>query len=90
MTDKTSSRRDLFALAAIGAAMSAAPFLPTQALAYQGNMEAALSALQAALQSLQQATPDKGGHREHAIVLIRQAIWQTEAGIRYAAEHFGD
>ncbi len=53
-------------------------------------MENALGALQSALQSLQQASSDKGGHREHAIHLVQQAIWQTKAGIRFAAQHFCD
>jgi hypothetical protein len=52
-------------------------------------MERALGALQAALDSLQQATPNKGGHREHAMALIRQAMWQVQAGIDFAYAHGG-
>jgi len=87
MVEKYSSRRDLLRLAAIGAAVTA--LSSKEAVAYQGNMERALESLHAALDSLQQATPDKGGHREHAMDLIRQAIRQTEAGIRFANEHGG-
>jgi hypothetical protein len=60
-----------------------------QALAYQGNMENALGALQAALNSLRAATPNKGGHRERARELVRQAMWQVQAGINFAAAHGG-
>jgi hypothetical protein len=59
-------------------------------LAYQGNMERALSELQAALQSLREATPDKGGHKATAIRFIEQAMGEVQAGIDFAAERFGD
>jgi hypothetical protein len=87
MVEKDSSRRDLLRLAAISAAVTA--LSSKEAVAYQGNMERALESLHAALDSLQQATSDKGGHRVHAMDLIRQAIFQTEAGIRFANEHGG-
>jgi hypothetical protein len=87
MVEKDSSRRDLLRLAAIGAAVTAVS--SKEAVAYQGNMERALDSLHAALDSLQQATSDKGGHRVHAMDLVRQAIFQTEAGIRFANEHGG-
>ena len=87
MIEKDSSRRDLLRLAAIGAAVTA--LSSKEAVAYQGNMERALEALHAALNSLRQATPDKGGHRAHAMDLVRQAIWQTQAGIQFANQHFG-
>ena len=59
-------------------------------LAYQGNMERALRQLQGALRSLREATPDKGGHKATAIGLIEQAMGEVQAGIDYAASHFGD
>lgn len=57
----------------------------TSAVAYQGNMEAALEQLRGARASLEQATPNKGGHREAAISLIDQAIVQVKEGIAFAA-----
>ena len=57
----------------------------TSAVAYQGNMEAALEQLRGARASLEQATPNKGGHREAAIGLIDQAIVQVKEGIAFAA-----
>ncbi len=51
------------------------------------HMAAALEHLRAAQQALDQATPDKGGHRVRAIGLTRDAISQVEQGIRYFQEH---
>ena len=45
--------------------------------------------VQAALDSLRAATPNKGGHRERAMELVRQAMWQVQAGINFAAAHGG-
>jgi hypothetical protein len=53
-------------------------------------MERAVSALYSALGSLRESTPDKGGHRVKAMHLIQQAITETQAGIEFAAEKFGD
>jgi hypothetical protein len=60
------------------------------ASAYQGNMERALWALRNALADLRHATSDKGGHKGNAIQLIEQAMTEVQAGIDYAAGHFGD
>jgi Spy/CpxP family protein refolding chaperone len=60
------------------------------AQAYQGNMERALEQLHGALRSLRHSTSDKGGHKGRAIGLIMQAIDEVQAGIDYAAQHFGD
>ena len=76
----------------LGAAALGAPALALSALAteaYQGNMERALSALGAAMESLQAATPNKGGHRERAMRLIRRAIGEVQAGIDFAYAHGG-
>jgi hypothetical protein len=51
----------------------------------QVHMENALSALQRALGELQQAQPNKGGHRERAIGFVQQAIDQVQQGIQWAA-----
>jgi hypothetical protein len=50
----------------------------------QPRMRAALYALQKAKEELEQAAPNKGGHRMEAIRLIEQAIYQVEAGVMYA------
>jgi hypothetical protein len=62
---------------AAGAAGSALALTSTPTLAYQGIMERALSALEAALASLQAATPNRGGHRERAMRLIERAIGEA-------------
>jgi hypothetical protein len=56
---------------------------------YQPHMQNALVALQNALSELQQAEPNKGGHRENAIQLVKEAITEVEMGIQWAAEHGG-
>jgi hypothetical protein len=91
MTTDEASRRNFLRMAAAGAggaAMLAAS--ADDALAYQGNTERALGQLQGALRSLRQATPDKGGHKAFAVGLIEQAMGEVQAGIDYAAQHFGD
>jgi hypothetical protein len=59
------------------------------ASAEQGNMERAIGSLHEALQSLQESTANKGGHRGRAMELVRQAIAETQAGIDFADEHGG-
>ena len=49
----------------------------------QPNMENARSHLQNALANLNAASADKGGFREQAIDLVRQAINEVNAGIEY-------
>jgi len=91
MTDTDTSRRSLLQLGAGGLlATSVVMASAESALAYQGNMERALSSLYSALASLRESTPDKGGHRVKAMKLIEQAIGETQAGIEFAAEKFGD
>lgn len=90
MAQNGSTRRQfavLTATAVIAATASAAGTAP--AVAEQGNMDAALGALNAALDSLHRATPNKGGHKERAVQLIQQAIAEVEAGIAFADEHGG-
>ena len=91
MLESKITRRGLIAAAATGAAAIVLIGATTgSADAYQGNMERALEQLQAALQSLREATPDKGGHKAHAVALIEQAMNQVQTGINFAAERFGD
>ena len=57
------------------------------ALAQQPHMDATLHLLQDAHHELEQATPNKGGHREVALGLIDQAIGQVREGIAFSAHH---
>ena len=53
----------------------------------QPHMQEALRHLQAAAEALQRATHDKGGHREKALELTRQAIQHVNEGIQYDNTH---
>ena len=86
----TIERRRLVASLALGAAiMPAAALIAAPAHAEQGNMEAAMRALNSALQSLHRATSNKGGHKARAVQLIEAAMAEVQAGIDYAATHGG-
>jgi hypothetical protein len=90
MSDVKFSRRDVVCRAGLAIAASAlAGVVPTVATAAQGNMDAALRQLQNALDSLHQATPNKGGHKDRAAQLVEQAMAEVQAGIDYAAQHGG-
>jgi hypothetical protein len=62
-------------------------FVAGQLSAAQPQMQAALKNLRQARSNLNNATADKGGHRERAIELVNQAIDQVEAGIAYDRRH---
>jgi hypothetical protein len=51
----------------------------------QPHMRAALDRLNEAKESLQKATPDKGGHRANAIDLVNKAIDEVNQGIAAGA-----
>jgi hypothetical protein len=87
MTSETVSRRRMLAATALAAPALALSALPVEA--YQGNMERALSALGSAMESLQAAAPNKGGHRERAMRLIEHAMGEVQAGIDFAYRHGG-
>ena len=53
----------------------------------QPNMQAARGHLISARNSLQRATPDKGGHRVNAIGLVNSAIAEVNAGIAFDRRH---
>jgi hypothetical protein len=53
-------------------------------LAAQSHMAAARTYLNDALNELQAATANKGGHRANAINYVRQAINEVNLGIQYA------
>jgi len=59
-------------------------FVAGRAHAAQTHMVAALDHLRGARRNLENATADKGGHRERAISAVNRAIEQVEAGIEYA------
>ena len=56
------------------------------AFAVQTHMVNARGNLNAALNQLNAATPDKGGHRANAINLVQQAIQQVNLGIQAGAQ----
>lgn len=89
MNEIIASRRNLLRLAG-GAVAASAALSASDAFAYQGNMERALSSLYSSLGSLREATSDKGGHKAKAAKLIQEAIGEVQAGIDYAAEKLGD
>ena len=53
----------------------------------QPHMTAAIQSLREAQRSLEQASRNKGGHRERALELVNQAIAEVEAGIQYDNTH---
>ena len=80
------SRRELARLGAGSViAVAAVAASTTQASAYQGNMERALSALYEALAALREATPNKGGHKANAARLVEQAIEVRVGGEQHYA-----
>jgi hypothetical protein len=56
------------------------------ALAVQGNMTSAKMHLNYALTDLNNAKPDKNGHRSNAIQLVKEAITQVNLGIQAGAQ----
>lgn len=50
----------------------------------QPHMQSALDHLTSARSELDQALPNKGGHRERAIEFVNLAIHEVELGINYA------
>jgi hypothetical protein len=67
--------------------VSGTPATSTPAVEDQPHMQQALEALKLAQRHLQQAIPDKGGHRSAAIKACDEAIQQTEEGIKYDSDH---
>ena len=55
------------------------------ASAAQPHMTAALNDLQSTLTQLEDAVPDKAGHRVQAINLVKEAILQTTEGLAAGA-----
>ena len=84
MMDKFSRRS---VLTAILPASLLAIVLPRAVKADQPHMQVALESLRNAKRELDQATPDKGGHRARAIKLVNQAMEETEKGMRFDRRH---
>jgi hypothetical protein len=63
--------------------LSGAACYTQPAVAAQPHMQEALDALQDAERELLAATDDKGGHRVQALELVRKAMAQVKAGIRF-------
>src|SRR5438270_13006126 len=54
---------------------------------HEPHMAAALGHLRQAEEELEKAAPNKGGHREKALDLTKQAMSQVEQGIQYYDQH---
>ena len=65
-------------------------FVAGRASAAQPHMNAALDHLKLARRELNAALADKGGHREKAIALVKDAITEVEAGIEAGRIRFAD
>jgi hypothetical protein len=72
------------ALALVLLALLTGGFLAGRASADQPHMRNALAALKTARDELWAATPNKGGHRERALDLVNDAIYEVQAGIDFA------
>lgn len=75
----------LSAVIMVAAVLAFSGFFAGRASAYQGHMWSALNNLNAALNQLKIATPDKAGHRVNAINLVNQAISEVNLGIQAGA-----
>jgi hypothetical protein len=65
----------------------ASGFVAGRASADQPHMQAALEHLRRARVELEKAERDKGGHREAAMKLTRDAIAEVERGINFDRRH---
>lgn len=72
---------------ALAALAGASGLLAGVSLASQPRMESALDHLNAAERDLQAATDDKGGHRQRALQLTREAQAQVRKGMRFDRNH---
>jgi len=70
--------------------LAVAGFLAAPTLSFaddQPHMQAALESLRQAKEHLEQASHDKGGHREKAMKNVDAAIKNVEAGMKYDNTH---
>jgi outer membrane lipoprotein-sorting protein len=84
---KTISRILVLAVLMALLAVPATEATATPAVEDPSHMQQALDALKQAERHLQQAIPDKGGHRSDAIKACQKAIKDTEEGIKYSIDH---
>jgi len=90
MREKLISRRSILAGIPAGAALVGLGLASTaKAGDNQPHMETALKALQTALDELQAAEQDKGGHRVKAMEHVRMAIAEVQRGINFDNRHPG-
>ena len=68
---------------AFGAGLAFAPALKAD----QPHMQAALDALETAERQLNEATPDKGGHRVRALKHVHEAMTEVRKGIAFDRKH---
>jgi hypothetical protein len=61
--------------------------LARQNAGHEPHMSAALTHLRQAEEELEKAAPNKGGHREKAMELTKQAQSQVEEGIQFYNQH---
>lgn len=61
--------------------------LPGRGHAAQPHMRTALRALKTAQHELEEASPDKGGHRVKALEFVHQAIDEVERGMEFDRRH---
>jgi hypothetical protein len=59
-------------------------FVETTSSPDQPHMQAALDLLKSAKQNLDNATPDKGGHRKKALEYVKSAMDEVKKGIDFA------
>ena len=76
-----------FVIALLIVTAIASGFVAGRASADQPRMQAALEHLRLAKTELQRADRDKGGHRERALRLTRDAIDEVEKGLRFDRRH---
>jgi hypothetical protein len=69
--------------AAFGAGLAFAPALKAD----QPHMQAALDALETAEHQLNEATPDKGGHRTRALKHVHEAMAEVRKGMAFDRKH---
>lgn len=75
-----------YALTAALMASLSIPLVRSAEAEPQPHMKSALSQLEAAKRSLEEAAPDKAGHRVKALELTKQAIEEVREGMK-AAHH---
>lgn len=83
MQSRSFPRRSMLAALPLGGAVMAALVARPAAAESQPAMAAALEALKSAAASLERATPDKGGHRNKALALVKRAMQEVVLGVKF-------